>query len=157
MYVNLHALVAQAMAGADQADGARLVYRGKSAQIEADAADRHGTKVCPALVKQLGAPAVELADQADSDAALVACPLVSDQKAAAGAAVAVARHAQLQSAQMAGSAAGLTTAGTTDHCPERGNTNTACLRERHIRGSGVSGPANVHPGQEQIEDASVAG
>jgi len=83
MYVDLKTLISQVVAGGNQANGARCIYPAKRVQVEADSADGHSTKVCLALVKQLSAPAAELADQADSHAARVACALVSDQEAAA--------------------------------------------------------------------------
>jgi hypothetical protein len=97
MDVDLESVIPQAAAGGDKADRARLIYCGQRPQIEADSADGHCAEMSPALVNQFGAAAAELAYHADPHTAVIARPLVPDQEAAASAAV--ARHAQLLSAQ----------------------------------------------------------
>src|SRR5262249_18704620 len=93
--VDLETLMPQAAAYRDQAGGACLVRGGECAQIKTDPSDADSSHLSPAFCQQLGAPAAELTDQADSHPVRAACALVPDQEDAAGATI--ASHAQLQS------------------------------------------------------------
>jgi len=110
--VDLETCATQGRTHGDQALSADVIDRFKGTQIEANPADSNGVDMRHVCLQQLGALPAEHASETESHAIPQARCVGSDQELALGAASTVIGHAPSSYPRvMAGSTAGLTTAG----------------------------------------------